>query len=79
MQHFQGKAVYVDWAAEMPEQREGLVLSKTSIFSGLAAIEESRTDHYNVAVSLSLNLTQRSFLDSLRESNPRAIQSSTSS
>ena len=26
------KAVYVDWAVEMPEQREGLVLSKTSIF-----------------------------------------------
>ena len=32
MQHYQRKAVYVDWAAEMPEQREGLVLSKTSIF-----------------------------------------------
>jgi hypothetical protein len=43
MQHYQRKAVYVDWAAEMPEWRESLVLSKTSIFiifSGLAALEE---------------------------------------
>src|SRR3990170_7553963 len=29
MQHYKREVVYVDWAAEMPEQREGLVLSKT--------------------------------------------------
>jgi hypothetical protein len=45
MQHYQGKAVYVDWAAEMPESREGLVLSKTSIFSGLAESSSAILQH----------------------------------
>jgi hypothetical protein len=78
MQHYQRRLYMWTGLQKCQNREEGLVLSKTSIFKHLQRSCSIRRVQISIMQSSSSvnNLAQRFFLDSLRESNPRAILSS---